>query len=351
MMNIYLAKFILKFFDVLDWIRANIKKVILAIIVIFALSIITFVTIAEKTTHIPSQILMAEISFIRSGEKKIPVDLKIINDEGEGYYSSQNLYNSKWMEIETSKIVPFFSYDGLTDNPVYPTIVGVIPYDPDQSETVAGYEFLAPSLGRIIMINDRYQYDQSWNDERDLLGTFTHELIHAQGGGFDNQDDGPEVFEAKTQAASTEILASMCNMQDELACKAFWLDMFNYSRAYVRGKLDNYGMDWAYEAWNRVFFWNSSDMARYDKRTRYWSNDKEEMEYILRAYSINPYVKYLVPAVYNYGIDTELPDTSACAKVVGFCYTQPEQTIKFVFDDTKYQLGWMWILLPPPFNY
>lgn len=341
-------KFVCLLIDVAKWVSIKRKKISLMVLLLLIISAITFVGYAEKKTHIPSQMLMAEISYAKAGNP-VPFDPQPTVDAKQsldGFY-----YNSELVAQLVDKIVPFFVYDHLTSSQLvtYPMLVGFIPYDPDLSLSVAGYEYYDSSIkARIIMLNNRYLYDKAWNDERDFLGTLTHELIHAQGYGFDNQADGPEIFEAKTQAASTEILASMCDMKDQLACQAFWLDISDYSRAYVRARFDALHAQWAYKLWSRIFFWKTGDEARFDKRMREWGYDMQQYEYVLKAYSINPYTKYLVPAVFGAGLDTEEPDINYSH---GYFQIVPSASNKLVFDDTAYQLGMLTWLLPPGYNF
>jgi len=302
-----------------------------------------FIFNIEKTTHIPSQMVLAEISFIKAG-RPIPFETQI--DVTASQYLDENYYNSKFLAIYTDKIVPYFLFDGLIDIPIYPDVVVFIPYEAKESLSVAGFKY-DMGLDNIITINDRYLYDKSWNDERDFLETLVHELIHVQAYGFLGESE--KIFEAKTQAASTEILASMCNMQDEIACKTFWLYMYKYQKTYVKIKLENLHIEWIYPIWSRLFFWNINQLAQFDKMTRYNLQDVDQYKNNIQAYLLNPYTNYLIPAVFGIRLDTEKPKIN-CNNNIN-CMGIPNETILMDFDDTRYLLGSLKWLLPPAYNY
>src|SRR3990167_8181042 len=132
--------------------------------------------------------------------------------------------NSLWLVQQTTKIVPYFAYEDLTDRGLYPSILAWIPMTNERSFHVLGTAYTDEY---VIYLNDRTVTDPRFNDQREALETLVHELIHIQGGLFAD-DPAPDWatksahLESATEAATIEVLAAMCNYGDKIACLSFW---------------------------------------------------------------------------------------------------------------------------------
>jgi len=328
-----------------QWVKSHLIIVIPAFIALIVLVGATaFVGYLESEYKLPSQIVFTMIANEKAGDP-IPFEMNISGDHPFSYFCEYCGYNSLWAAIQASNILPYFAWAGLNEMPIYPSLIGVIPYYGIRSLTIAGYVD-SGLIGYMVMLNDRFEYDPSWNDERSALATYVHELIHIQGGRFIG--DNPEEFEARTQAASTEILADMCDKgQDEIACKAFWLDMFQYSKAYVMVTLKELNATWFYEWWDKTFLLSKDEIRAHDSNLRFWSKEQETYDYIVRAYQLGPYLKHIIPGLAYFDMNTGIlsamymnMDPATRTPIVYFEYYFLQ------FDDTRYLLGNLIHLLP-----
>jgi hypothetical protein len=349
-LNIDISNEIQLFKRLISWAKPRLKVLIpVALTTIFLLAVLAFGIYEERMYGLSSQMLFTHIAYHRAGNP-IPFDMKLASDVYRPFYCLDCWYNSRWLEIQENNIVPIFGVDqhgeGLAPVPQYTFLAAAIPYNSQRSLGVAGLQLFTID-GSVVFINDRFQNETSWNDEREALSTLVHELIHAQGGLFASPSDQPELFEPRTQGATTEILASMCDRQQETACKSFWMVMFQYSKAYVMVNLKTQNLGWFYELWDKIFFLNTSETRLHDKNIRYWATRQEQYDYLITAYSLNPYLKIVIPALAGMDEDTGLLYSAAlyCDNTDDpACYVTVEQYLKF--DDTDYLLGWMKYLLP-----
>lgn len=229
--------------------------------------------------------------------------------------------NSMWLADYTRLIVPFMAYENIVYIPYYPSAVLFIPEDGPRSFHVGGTTHM---MQDIITINERYILDPRWEDQREALFTLTHELVHVQGGAFvPGAGREPEEFEANTSAAATEVLAAICNYGDQLACKAFWLEVEEFARIRLRLQLLDLGLpDSVYQFIADALWRDEAEELAARKALRYWANNQEEMWYIIRAYASRPFflfVEGLQGAELNTGNHGSFMDNGA-AIILGMPY-------------------------------
>ena len=206
--------------------------------------------------------------------------------------------NSTWLVERTTNIVPYFAYDQLTTNPVYPIDAFFFPRTGVSSFTVGGQ---AQTENGSLTINERYLTDPRWIDEAGTLGTLVHELIHLQGGEFAPADgsnffSGPEesaTKESNTSAAATEILAAMCNYKDKAACAAFWQEIENFALTNLNTRLQ----EPVYDLFRSVFLIDA-DEERADRKTdRFWSGHERERWELRMKYGRHPWEAHVLPGL------------------------------------------------------
>ena len=72
-----MRKLLHKFKNIFNWIKINNNKILFTMsIIAIILSIVAIMTTIERATHIPSQMVLAEISFIKAG-RPIPFESQI----------------------------------------------------------------------------------------------------------------------------------------------------------------------------------------------------------------------------------------------------------------------------------
>jgi len=237
--------------------------------------------VVEENAALLSTFAIAEYAHLRAGDP-IPLDVEYTEQKPINVWGMQT--NSPWLTTWVKKIVPAFGYEKVCAVPKYPRSIGFTPNPGYRSFHIAGFArpFLADAW-----LNERFLIDGRWNDARDALATLTHELIHLQGGGYIVGE--PEEFENRTQAATVETLAAMCNYGEETACRAFWQEYEGYTRIVFRLMLEDAGHgDW----YNRIanLLWRDSmDERAAEKASRFWAEDPDQLDYIYRAYYLGPW--------------------------------------------------------------
>jgi hypothetical protein len=237
--------------------------------------------------------------------------------------------NSRWLFTQAIRILPYMEYERITGRVAAPELVVFAPRTRADGLHVAGW---AQPILRWVFLNDRYATSPVGSDVRALYGTLVHELIHLQGGVF--AQGYPEQFEAATQAATVEVLAAMCNYRDRWACYAFWGEIKGLALGSLAARLE----PWAYELIGRLLFWDDKALAAYHKSRRYWADDPERLDYILRAYSLHPWEQIVLEGACG------APLYTGNAVLVEGDGKKPSQrkALWMPFDDTWYLMGRFW---------
>jgi hypothetical protein len=164
-------------------------------------------------------------------------------------------------------------------------------------------------------------------DMRVLLATIVHEMIHAQGGAFNFSGKCSQTIqsaediacwnnestqlESNTQSAAINVLAAMCNHQDELACKSFWYEIEDASSSSFEVWTWDHNMPWLYDFIDKTFWLTPGQAIQYDAAMRYWnSTDPESLKSIVQKYGKLVWQKTLWGVLDGWGISTGLPDTT-----------------------------------------
>jgi hypothetical protein len=245
------------------------------------------------------------------------------------------LTNSPYLVNKARLIIPYFAYEKVAFYPRYPFAIGFGVYEAYRSFHVGGTYYGQKDL---VLLNERYVLDSRWDDHRDVLTTLVHELIHAQGGKFLINND-VEDLESRTQAATIEVLASMCNYGDDLACLSFWEEIEGLARVDMKVRLHEMKLDWVYELTANVLFRDRIEDKAAFKQLRFWADNQEEYWYIIRAYSLKPW-GWIKAGLRGIPLDTGIvaakPDDVRGTK---FYY------LGMPFDDTKVLLGWLTVFV------
>ena len=198
----------------------------------------------------------------------IPIEGVVDYNHSEFFDSWYIITNSQWLLNQTMLIVPLTSFEGLTIIPIYPAGVGFVPRAGDDSVNNFGRVINSVELGgAVVSINERYLVENA--DLRELLSVAIHENIHVQEGNFtfsgkcgDNivcwGSESTEL-EAKTSAATIEILAAMCNLGNEVACKSFWLEVRDFAGNSLNYTLQKHNLSDAWQWFRNVFMRTNED--------------------------------------------------------------------------------------------
>ena len=241
--------------------------------------------------------------------------------------------NSLWLAKRTTNVVPYFAYDRLTAFPAYPVAAFFFPREGLSSFTVGGQ---AQTENGSLTINERYLTDPRWIDEAGTLGTLVHELIHLQGGDF-APADGSNYFssaeesaekESNTSAATLEILAAMCNYQDEVACSAFWQELEGFALAGLNTRLP----ESVYDLFRSVFLLDGDEEQADRKTDRFWIGNEDERLEIRMKYGRHPWEAHVLPGlVHGQTLDTGMVYAAGTGTPV---------RLRMPFDDTFDMMGW-----------
>jgi hypothetical protein len=245
--------------------------------------------------------------------------------------------NSMWLADKVRMIVPYFQYEGVIENPIYPVSVYLYPYVEDRSFHILGN---ASSPSGAAILNERFFLDLERRDLRQVYSTLVHELIHLQGGGFSGWVPlGIEgQLESRTQAATIEVLAGMCHYRDEIACRAFWAEIESWARGSLLMRLRMYGYEDWYDKIADLLWRDKEDTMARDKSLRHWMLDealKSHYYTIINDYQKVPWESLVVEGVCGYRMPTGF--------VVESLTSTPEHPIYvkalMMFDDTIGMFG------------
>jgi hypothetical protein len=265
----------------------------------------------------------------RNAGEKIPFEPDYMGSETYPTLGTfEMISNSKWLLENTRMIVPFFSYEGLTWAGRYPRMIYFSPMLESNSFHVLG-RYLPPDMGDrdAVILNERLLL-KTENDERVALATLVHELVHAQGGVFLGWPS--ESLESATVAGTMEVLASMCNYGDDLACASFWDETNGLAMTSLRVNLAEHKLSFIYDAYARLFR-NDKQQRSYEKSMRYWAGNQDALIEILGKYGRGPWIDHIIPGV--------------CGKPMNTLKLMPTErpgefaVLGVVFDDTQAVLG------------
>jgi len=215
----------------------------------------------------------------------------------------------KWSMVEpqtwpdlyqlVKEIVYQIDEEGATTQLIMPTSVGFVDYGPGRRSAVAGtYD---PSYG-IIVLNERF-LTPSWG-EQSWFSTLVHELVHAQGYFVGSS----ATLESQTEIVATEVVAAMANLDypgaradllsglrgDALAV-AYYIARFNGGPIHTTNT-DNQNLTVSFRGGDSGMMarWQSvrqalltpTELARSDKRVRWWEERPWEYAEVLGKYAV-----------------------------------------------------------------
>ncbi len=335
------------------------KKVFIGLFVVVSVVVIAFVNIYPRAKEalkplgrtepilILRDIVIATYAHHRAGDPITP-------EEGEIDYIDANLYslpytwgiesNSKYLAGLVRQIVPMFEYEHVS--PVrmakYPSRIVFVPYHGRDH-----IHKLGTAGSGDVHINERLILRPDGPDERAILSTVVHELVHVQEGRFSGFAWGA-VIEAPTQAATIEVLAAMCHYRNEVACKAFWGEIEDYARGALWMRLRLIGAEDLYFPLADLLWRDADDELAGDKSRRYWYQDWDHQGYlysILFSYSKKPWEEFVIGGVCGVPMDTG-------HDIIDLDHPQEGvmKDLVMEFDDTRALLGkWLtkWICSMP----
>jgi hypothetical protein len=279
----------------------------------------------------------------------IPAEIDYIRSEAyEPFYEWGQTTNSEWLADYSRLIVPYFEWEELTARAFYPERIIWAPRLGYTSLRVGGWAW--PPMSQVYM-NERVLLEAMLvpedADAGRILATLTHELVHIQGGNFFMSpssvgEAGSAAWSAwieqHTEAASTEILAAMCQYGDTNACRAFWLSIEDYARSSLKLELIRiFGKPgwWMYDLWADAFIRDANDVISANKSYRYWDAHYSDMISLLEKYGDFPYEHFVLPGVLRrLKMDTNIRNcwpvyTGYQCDILGLSY-----------DDTAAMFGW-----------
>lgn len=332
---------------VMGW-RKNLPQIHFGILVlaiaILATSSLTAQIWAYHNTQLPQVLRDAVISIVAHQKAGGPVPV-IADFNHSQFYSVEETWgittNSKWLAYYSTRIVPYYLRERVGSG-IYPDFIVVRPWFGDESFNFGGraqceYDGFKMRNVCVVWINSRYFDDPAWQDSRDILGVFIHEMIHVQGGNFmypegETWAEKSSILESNTSAATIEVLAAMCNYGDKLACKTFWHELESLSRQSLRVHLR--GDEWIYDLFANAFLRTDSDRRSARKSDRYWAGHEYERNEIIDKYGRGPWEDHILPYL-KYG-------TRLDAGTRVYESTNSYRLLSVPFDDTVDLLGPIW---------
>lgn len=237
--------------------------------------------------------------------------------------------NSQWLADTIRDVIPFFEYEGVTGEMlgVSPNVALAEPMPGMSSFHLLG---TANPNSRTFRINERLLEGSVRFDEKQALATVVHESIHLQrtpSPGVFNSTWAP-IIEPNTQAATIEVLAAMCNYRNEVACDAFWHELWKQTSTSVELYAIHHNLQPLYRWYEDTFWLTPEDREAFAKSDRFWNSTPErktQLNEILLNYGAGPWRKILVK-----GIRQNVPLNTGAT---------------LWFDDTRSMLGfWNWFV-------
>jgi hypothetical protein len=265
--------------------------------------------------------------------------------------------NSNYLANYSRLIVPYFEWEGLTAQAIYPKVVAWYVRPGEDSLRVGGWAW--PPEAQVFMnettITREYVGIPESADAGRIVHTLTHELVHIQGGNFFTLPDGriggeewSQWIESHTEAATSEILAAQCYFGDPNACRGFWLTIEDFARSSLKMKMiDKFGQKgwWLYDRWADLFLRDAKEELAAEKGTRDWEDRYYELIDLLSKYGEYPWEEYIIPGVlYNIPLDTGIlgycPEVASCG-----CCLAPVEVLGLEFNDTAGLMGGLRLLM------
>jgi len=323
-------------------IRRILLTVVLVAMAVTTVAVPVFAWEQGKKIEFPLMIrdvVVASIANHRAGSE-IPVQ---VDYNLSAFYNPQMTWgiqtNSIYLTELARRIVPYFVYEGVLEEAAenYPEAVYISPQPGYRSFHILG---TANGQYKAVMINERFLIEEARLDGRQILATMVHELTHLQEGKFYGGPphwELPNVYEANTQSVTIEVLAAMCYHNDEMACKAFWDEIFAYSRGAFRMRLRRWKLENLYEPISSFLWYDKAMENRAEKSMRYWNGHEDRRKHlyeIIYMYQQSPWDNIVVPGILGVGLDTGLE--GECADRGGDIVCKP---ITMPFDDTQAMFG------------
>ena len=239
--------------------------------------------------------------------------------------------NNVWIAEYVRKIVPYFAYDKVTNQGIYPFSAASTPLTDSNSFHVGGRMYHTTNA---IILNERYFIDDRWNDKRRALAVLVHELVHIQRNAY--TFGASEELENATSTATVEVLAAMCNYGDDIACKAFWFNIENLARTSLSLQLEDLGLESLYEAWANTFWRSDAKTDAYNKSRRFWADSPGQLKTIQEKYYLGPWYNVIAGVTDGIKLNTMAP----ICNYLGEC-----SVLGMPFDDTWYLMrAYLWIM-------
>lgn len=301
-------------------------------IVGFMIWVVGTLTFFSLKSPVVRDLIIVLVAEHRAGDPVL-VDSERVGPTGQLMMTTDLMVtNSPWLAEETYRIVPFFSYEGLVGQGIYPQVIVWGPRADYASLHVLGS---ASCESRAIAMNQRSLVKGS-RDMRQIYSTLVHELIHLQQGNFCTGLS--EDLESATQAATLEVLAGMCRYQNELACGAFWEHLADLARSSLRARVG----DRVYLMLTPLFY-GYDDRVSLAKSLGFWEPRRLELQTIIQKYGQAPWNDHVIPGTQGKDLDT---GNVTWAKPGTFIQSPPTGVVLGMpFDDTRALLGWMNILM------
>ena len=320
---------------------ARILKIVL---LLSLLALLGLAASQRELRFLARDLFIAKYADVMAGDD-VPFDATATGMAGDLQYTREALIrqdlaystnvNSLWLLEQSTLIVPYFASEKLTPTPYYPDAAYFVPFPGVRSFVVAG----SASCSELrLILNERILLDERWNDARNALEVLVHELIHLQGGAFCLGTS--RELESATVAATTEVLAAMCNWGDSLACKAFWLNIKDHAvrSAFVRA--NRLGAGWWFERFMDVFIRSAGERRAAAKSDRFWADNRLERLEIAYKYGLRAWEERILAGIRGNLLNTmhqvsrfDRPGQPPYVYVLGM-----------PMDDTRVMLGWVVIL-------
>lgn len=318
------------------------KVVAITLVIALLVGLSVFGWEQGKQIELPLMVRDLTVAYIaekKAGEK-IPYEVDYSMSQYFDVYGI--VTNSFYLNEQVRLIIPFFSYEKINEMPNYPGAIIFEPMPIYRSFHILGTAqtpVFDDDIG-VVHINERFILDEWRIDERQMLSTLVHELIHFQRGNFLG---GPPNYvhhvnyEANTQSATIEVLAAMCGYKNDVACKAFWDEIYSYSRGSLRMRMRRWHLEQWYYPIADLLWWDDVDRRAADKSLRFWMGDedlKDELYSIIGSYQQRPWERVVIPGILGTPLDTGLE--TKCEVTGGGIQCDPSL---MPFDDTQDMLG------------
>lgn len=196
------------------------------------------------------------------------------------------LTNSRDLELVAEDVLPYFGYE-FGWYTIRPYGIAFVPFQGPAAFHVLGRASCEYS---IAIFNFRYANPLSTLYQHDsLLPTIVHELGHVQGVCTWLPWQVAEM-EAANQVATWEVLAAMANHGNAYAVKPLAAELRDAALSYARSVMRERKVEGLYDWYVRTFLLTTlEEQSKRDKARRFWEQDPETLDYILKAYGRKPW--------------------------------------------------------------